>query len=42
MEYAGVLANTGDTIVPFVIGGIVVAALVVLVIAFVIMRRSRR
>lgn len=34
-----VLAQTGDSILPLVIGGIVVVALIVLVIAFILMRR---
>lgn len=35
----GVLAQTGDNYLPFIVGGIVVVALVVLVVAFVLMKR---
>ena len=39
MELAqSALANTGDNPLPFIVGGIVVA-LIVLVVAFVLMRR---
>lgn len=34
-----VLAQTGDSILPLVVGGIVVVALIVLVVAFILMRR---
>lgn len=34
------LANTGDTMLPFIIAGVVVVALAVLVIAFILMRRK--
>lgn len=37
---AGALAQTGDTILPFVVGAIVVVALIVIIVAFVKMRRS--
>lgn len=33
------LASTGDNPLPFIIGGVVVLALIVLVVAFVLMRR---
>lgn len=33
------LACTGDNPLPFIVGGVVVVALVVLVVAFVFMRR---
>lgn len=36
------LVNTGDSSLPFIIAGIAIAALVILVIAVVIARRSRR
>lgn len=40
MELAqSALANTGDNPLPFIVGGIVVVALIVLVVAFVLMRR---
>lgn len=35
------LANAGDTALPFIIGGIVLVALVVLIVAFVVMKRKR-
>lgn len=34
------LASTGDNPLPFIIGGVVVLALIVLVVAFVLMRRK--
>lgn len=34
-----VLAPTGDSMLPFIVGGIVVVALVVLVIAIILMKR---
>ena len=34
------LACTGDNPLPFIIGGVVVVALIVLVVAFVLMRRK--
>lgn len=41
MEWEQVgLACTGDTAMPFIIGGIVLAALIVLVVAFVVMKRK--
>ncbi|WP_280176553.1 hypothetical protein [Paraeggerthella hongkongensis] len=36
----GCLACTGDNSLPFIVGGVVVAALAVLVVAFVLMRRK--
>ena len=33
------LAQTGDSFLPFIVGGVVVVALIVAVIAFVLMRR---
>lgn len=36
---AGALAQTGDTVLPFVVGAIVIVALVVIVVAVVKMRR---
>ncbi len=33
------LAQTGDNNLPFIVGGIVVIALVIVVVAFVLMRR---
>lgn len=38
LGYCG-LACTGDSPLPFIVGGVVVVALVVLVAAFVLMRR---
>ncbi|WP_267900882.1 hypothetical protein [Arabiibacter massiliensis] len=35
------LACTGDSALPFIIAGVVVVAVIVLVIAFVLMRRNR-
>lgn len=35
------LACTGDNSLPFIVAGVVTVALVVLVIAFVLMRRNR-
>lgn len=35
------LASAGDNYLPFIIGGVVVLALIVLIVAFVLMRRSR-
>ncbi|MGO5317713.1 hypothetical protein ACTQZK_11355 [Paraeggerthella sp. LCP19S3_G8] len=41
MELAyGCLACTGDNPLPFIVGGVVALALVVLVVAFVFMRRK--
>ena len=40
MESIGLLARTGDSPLPFIIGGVVVLALVILVVAFVVMRRK--
>lgn len=40
MESIGSLACTGDSPLPFIIGGVVVLALAVLVVAFVVMRRK--
>ena len=40
MESIGLLACTGDSPLPFIIGGVVVLALAVLVVAFVVMRRK--
>lgn len=34
------LACSGDNIIPFIVGGVVVAALVVAVLAFALMRRG--
>ncbi len=39
IQQFGVLAQTGDNYLPFIVGGIVVVALVVLVVAFVLMKR---
>ncbi|WP_140396502.1 LPXTG cell wall anchor domain-containing protein [Gordonibacter sp. An230] len=36
----GALAGTGDNPLPFIVGGVVVVALIVLVAAFVLMRRK--
>ena len=36
---AGGLAQTGDTILPFIVGAIVIVALIVIIVAFVKMRR---
>lgn len=34
------LAQTGDNYLPFIVGGVVVIALIVLVVAFILMRRK--
>lgn len=34
-----VLAMTGDTYLPFIVGGVIVIALIVIIVAFVLMRR---
>lgn len=39
-ETLPLLAHTGDSILPIVVGCVVVVALVVLVVAFVLMRRK--
>ncbi len=39
LGYCG-LACTGDNPLPFIVGGVVVVALIVLVVAFVFMRRK--
>lgn len=36
----GMLAQAGDSFLPFAIGGVVVAALAVMIVAFVLMRRK--
>lgn len=41
MGCVGNLACTGDGPLPFIVAGVVVVAAVVLVIAFVLMRRNR-
>ena len=41
MELAqNALASTGDNALPFIVGGIMVVAAIVLVVAFVLMRRK--
>ena len=41
MEWSvGALAQTGDNYLPFIVGGVVVIALIVLVVAFILMRRK--
>lgn len=43
MELASAgLACTGDSPLPFIIAGIVLVAIVVLVVAFVLLRRGRK
>lgn len=37
----GMLASTGDGPLPFIVAGVVVAALIVAIVAFVLMRRGR-
>lgn len=34
------LAQTGDSVLPLIVGGVVLIALVVLVVAFIMMRRK--
>ena len=40
IQQFGVLAQTGDNYLPFIVGGVVVVALIVLIMAFVLMRRK--
>lgn len=39
IQQFGVLAQTGDNYLPFIVGGIVIVALIVLVAALVLMKR---
>lgn len=40
IQQFGVLAQTGDNYLPFILGGVIVVALVVLIVALVLMRRK--
>lgn len=40
MEWnSGMLAQTGDTFLPFIVGCVIVVALIVVVVALILMRR---
>ncbi len=38
-ERLGILASVGDTLIPFIVLGVVLVAAVVLIISFILMRR---
>lgn len=40
VQHFGALAQTGDNYLPFIVGGIVVVALIIVIVAFVLMRRK--
>lgn len=40
IQQFGVLAQAGDNYLPFIVGGVIVVALVVLIVALVLMRRK--
>ena len=40
IQQFGILAQTGDNYLPFIVGGVIVVALVVLIVALVLMRRK--